>query len=103
MTTGPTVHVGNEAETATGWAYEVQICPSPDAVSSHTVTLSWADHDLISKGLRPPSATVRAALLALLDNAADAFTPDDLPRRFDLATLRRQINGFDDAVRDRLV
>lgn len=101
MTTGSTVNVGNEQETASGWAYEVQICPGPDAVSSHTVTLSWADHDLISKGLRPPSATVRAALLVLLDNPA--FTPDTLPRRFDLATLRRQISGFDDAVRERLV
>jgi hypothetical protein len=55
-----------------------------------------------SKGLRPPSATVRAALAVALDQPAEVLEVAELPRRFDLSTLRRRIEGFDDAVRERL-
>lgn len=90
--------LGPETETARGWSYRVTLHWSLDRASTHTVTLSWADHDQLSAGLVPPSRTVEAALAVALDHA-DGL--DRLPPAFDIATLRRMIAGFDGLVRDR--
>ncbi len=94
------IFVESETETARGWVYAVTMTHPVHGRMRHRVTLSWADHDLISGGMRPPSWTVEAALGVLLD--ADPTVPGALPTRFDISTLRRMIDGFDDLVRARL-
>jgi hypothetical protein len=90
--------LGPETETPRGWSYRVTLHRSPDRASTHTVTLSWADHDQLSAGLVPPSRTVEAALAVVLRHGEGI---DRLPSTFDIATLRRMIAGFDDLVRER--
>jgi hypothetical protein len=95
------VLIGQETETDHGWAYEVTLHWSDAVATDHIVTLSWSDHDQLTGGLIPPSRTVHAALdLALARD--DVFEPGGLPRRFDIATLRRRVPDFDEGVRARL-
>ena len=94
------VRLESETETARGWVYAVTMTHPVRGRMRHRVTLSWADHDLISGGVCPPSRTVEAALVVLLD--VDPAVPGVLPTRFDISTLRRMIDGFDDLVRARL-
>lgn len=90
--------LGPETETSRGWSYRVTLHWSLDRASTHTVTLSWADHDQLSAGLMPPSRTVEAALAVVLEHADGIGR---LPATIDIATLRRMITRFDDLVRER--
>jgi len=94
--------IGHETETDRGWSYDVTVHRAGGPGTRHTVTLSWADHDLLSGGLHPPSRTMRAAMRVLVGVDPSVIDPSGLPSRFDLSTLRRMIAGFDDAVRDRM-
>ncbi len=94
------VRIGAETERARGWAYAATITWPGGGRSEHRVTLSWADHELIAGGVYPPSRTVEAALNVLLD--VGPAGPGSLPGRFDISTLRRMIDGFDDRVRGLL-
>lgn len=94
------VRIESETETARGWVYAVTITHPVRGHMQHRVALSWADHDLISGGVCPPSRTVEAAMGVLLD--ADSIVPGALPTRFDISTLRRMIDGFDERVRAKL-
>lgn len=99
---GGPIHVGPETETGRGWSYEVSLAWPDGHASSHSVTLSWADHDLIAGGMHPPSRTVEAAMCVLLAVGGDVIKIADLPERIDVSTLRRQITDFDGLVQARL-
>ena len=94
------ITISREVEQVRGWCYHVTIRRPSGGTVDYRVTLSWADHDLISGGVCPPSRTVEAALGVLLE--AGPMLPGTLPSRFDLSTVRRMIEGFDDLVRARL-
>lgn len=93
------IQIGPETETGRGWSYEVTIDRSPDQPTRHEVTLSWADHDLLSGGFHPPSRSVEAALAVAIARGERLAR---LPDRFDVSTLRRMIEGFDELVREKM-
>jgi hypothetical protein len=95
----PGFEIGEETETDAGWAYEVIFYAGGGAPSTHRVGLSWMDHDLLSRGLRPPQATLEAVCRVLFGHP-DVL--DTAPARFDVATVRRRISGFDEAVREAM-
>ncbi|USN98486.1 MAG: hypothetical protein H6810_09965 [Phycisphaeraceae bacterium] len=96
------IRIGPETETGQGWSYEITVSWPSGAESAHEVTLSWSDHDLISGGLHPPSQTVDAALRLAASIGEAVFGAGGWPARFDVATLRRRIDRFDERVRERL-
>ncbi len=96
------VRVGPETETERGWSYEATLAWSADRSTRHTVTLSWADHDLLSAGFSPPSRTVEVALGVVVEAGEASLGAGRLPPRFDISTLRRLLPGFDDLVQERL-
>jgi hypothetical protein len=91
--------IGEEAETDAGWAYAVIFFPPGAPPSAHTLSLSWADHERITGGGHRPSATI-AGVCAVLAGRPELVA--GLRAREDASTLRRRIEGFDDAVRATL-
>lgn len=92
------VEVGAERETPSGWSYDVTVDWPEGVETAHRVTLSWADHDHVSGGAVAPSVVVET-MLEVLVRAMDA---DHLPRRIDLATMRRVVEDLDERIRARL-
>ncbi len=92
------VELGSETETDAGWSYEAAIFWPEGVEGTHTVSLSWADHDHISGGGSPPSK-VAQALLAVLVRELEA---EEMPARLDLSTMRRIVGDLDERVRARL-
>lgn len=101
------VVVASEEEIARGWLYEVTIAWPGDgeSVTSHSVTLSWSDHDYWSGGSAEPSRVVEAVLRVLaerLDRESlrlPGVEPGALPRRFDASLCRRLVSDIDEALR----
>lgn len=90
------VEVMLEHETPRGWGYTVRL-PGPDGGREHEVTLSWADHDYWCGGTLAPSRVVARALETMLRVGLPGGLT--LPAKFDLATVRRWIRGFDSELR----
>lgn len=90
------VEVMLEHETPRGWGYTVRLA-GPAGPREHEVTLSWADHDYWCGGAQPPSRVVERALETMLRVGLPGGV--ELPAKFDLATVRRWIRGFDTELR----
>jgi hypothetical protein len=98
MNTRSWLEIGEEVEQPSGWAYRVARLDGTGQVSStHTVRLSWVDHDQFSGGACRPSVVVEAVLDALIDAGFE-----DWPAVFDLSTARRWVPELRAAVQERL-
>ena len=98
--TRPTRHilVQSEAETPTGWTFEVSRGSS--SADTHRISLSWADYEYWTHGVSPPSRLVEMLMLALEELRPDA----EIGGRVDASTLRRIIGGatLDEWLKERL-
>ncbi len=98
MSLADRIEIGLEAEEANGWSYRVARLDAHDCVvSTHTVLLSWVDHDALSGGTSAPSCVMLAILQALLDAGVS-----DWPERFDASTARRWIPSLPEVIAQRL-
>lgn len=86
------VVIEREDETTSGWRYGVRIVRGDAEGSTHTVTLSWADHDDLVGGGIGPSKLVEAVVSVLLRARGD----DGVPARFDVSTVRRWVPDLPD-------
>lgn len=92
------LEIGEETEQTSGWAYRVaQIDEQGKVRSTHTVLLSWVDHDQFSGGASRPSTVVQAVLDAILDAGITQW-----PERFDLSTARRWVPDLRAALLEKL-
>ncbi|GIW74153.1 MAG: hypothetical protein KatS3mg103_0675 [Phycisphaerales bacterium] len=100
MATGSTAEIDVQTETATagGWSYQVVLVIGQRS-STHTVTLSWHDHDYWCGGALPPSRLLERLLAIVAANLGQGRTPATLPARFDCATARRWLPELDDLLR----
>ncbi len=96
-TDAPAILVEHEAETDRGWRYDIRLTASASA-SRLEVSLAWVDHEYWCGGTKSPSRVIEAVIEALLD----CVNADELPSRFDAATVRRWCPGIDADVRRRL-
>ncbi len=83
--------VDEEHETDRGWSYIVTLSWKARGTSEHEITLSWVDHDQLTGGLMPPSRLVERVAKV----AATAMGVDELPKRFDVSSMRRAIPSFE--------
>jgi hypothetical protein len=95
MTT-PSYTLDGEHETPRGWLYTFTVQTDSDARHIE-LTLSWVDHEHLVGGSIAPERVAEAVLVVALD-----FFGRDLPARFDVASLRRRIDGFEQTIRDRI-
>lgn len=95
------VDIGQETETAGGWKYEVLVRRPGQSQTSHSVSLSWVDHDYWSGGRLPPSQVVEAVLRYALEH--DGHPPSGSamtwPAQFDAARIRRWFPRMDEELR----
>ncbi|MCB9844763.1 MAG: hypothetical protein H6811_02085 [Phycisphaeraceae bacterium] len=92
------LEVGQETEVERGWEYQVVVARPGRAPSTHTVSLSWADHDHWSGGALPPSDVIRRVLEYVLERDPQR----EWPRRFDAATARRWCPRLDAYLLERI-
>lgn len=85
------VTIDTESEGAHGWVYLVKVMWKGAGESTHELHLAWVDHDAICGGAHPPSDVARRAAMV----AAESLGRDNLPKRFDVSTLRRLVPGFE--------
>lgn len=80
------IRIEREREVESGWEFDVRVNAGQAADPARfALTLSWADYDHWSSGTEPPSEIARQVVEFVL-----AHRPaDELPRRFDAATVRR--------------
>ena len=89
----PRVEVQTEQERPGGWLYHV-IVHRESGPATHTVTLSWRDHDFWCSGASAPSKVIQAVLEYLLRHETPA-----LPPKFDAARARRWLPQIDQDIR----
>lgn len=91
------IHVEHEHEILNGWRYDIMLTGTA-GTTRHKVSLAWVDHEYWCGGARSPSRVIEAVLEALLE----CMRAEELPTRFDAATVRRWCPGIDADVRRRL-
>lgn len=84
----PEIEVQTEEESGRGWIYHATI-QREGRRTEHTVTLSWADHELWSGGRVAPSKVVEELIAFMLERERE------VPARFDAATVRRWLPDVD--------
>ena len=94
----PEIEVGTETATPGGWTYAVTLVGHKGS-SSHTVTLSWHDHDYWCGGAIAPSRMLERLLALVAAHLGEGDTPKTLPERFDAATARRWLPDLDEVLR----
>lgn len=92
------IDVKTETEEARGWTYLVEVRHDDGAVTSHTVTLAWVDHDHWTGGSVAPSRTIQAVLKYVIEQAPER----GLPAEFDAARARRWLPRIDRELRTAL-
>lgn len=92
------ITIDGEHETDRGWLYTFTLTRGDGAVSDHELTLSWVDHEHLVGGSLSPSLVARASAQL----GAEHFGAGELPARFDVSSLRRLVDGFDDRVRSMI-
>ncbi len=95
------VDIGQETETQAGWKYEVRLSRPGQGQTSHSVSLSWVDHDYWSGGRMPPSQVVEAVLRYALehDGHQAGGVAATWPTNFDAARIRRWFPRMDEELR----
>ena len=78
------IEVGEETESTHHWAYEVRVFDAGRAYP-FTVTLSFQDYDLWSRGRVAPSRVVEACFRYLLARES----PGEIMPKFDCSVIRR--------------
>lgn len=84
----PKVDVLTESDTNAGWRFSVEIRSRRGGASTHDVTMSFQDYEMLCRGTRPPSDVIGAVVATLLSGRIEA-APKPLPASFDLATAFR--------------
>ena len=95
-----TISIESEKERGEGWLFIILVHTSgqPDIEDRRfEITLSWADYDYWSGGLRSPSQVARDCLEFALDQSSKTGTT--IPGRFDASTLRRLFPDTDSYLR----
>ena len=92
--------IGEEDEQDHQWSYAVNVFAG-GRLRAMTVTLSYQDYDLWSRGRVAPSRVVEACLAYLLE-AGGSGTAADLASSFDCSTLRRTFPTLDEELPQRL-
>lgn len=82
-----------EHETPKGWLYTFTLHMGAEP-SHHELTLSWVDHEHLVGGSIAPEHIARAVFML----AVEVFGAE-MPPKFDVSTLRRRVDGFDERVR----
>lgn len=95
------VDIGQETETGAGWKYEVLLRRPGQGQTSHSVSLSWVDHDYWSGGRIPPSQVVEAVLRYAIEHDGDRARGATMtwPAHFDAARIRRWFPRMDEELR----
>lgn len=94
-----TVTVDKEEEFQGGWMFEVTVRDGPGRdgpARGHRVTLAWVDYEHWSHGRLAPERVVQRVVTQLLASGMGQRLPD----RFDAATARRWVKGFDQLMGD---
>lgn len=91
--------VESEEEAGEGWQFVVRIDPADRQGHSLRIelTLSWADYNFWSGGMRPPSDVASEVVSFALKKSAESKI--EIPKRFDASIIRRLFPGADDALR----
>ena len=92
----PSFTLDGEHETPRGWLYTFTL-KDPAGDRHIELTLSWVDHEHMVGGSIAPEHVAEA----VFQIAIEFFGPD-IPARFDVASLRRRIDGFEQLIRDRI-
>ena len=85
-----------EYETATGWLYTFSVERGNER-KHHELTLSWVDHEHLVNGAIAPERVAFAAFGLAVEHFGAS-----LPERFDVSSLRRHIESFDERSRSRI-
>ena len=85
-----------ESEAAHGWSFELTL-RNGDQESSHTVTMSYRDHDYWCSGSVAPSRVVAAVVEYVAQHWQGT-----LPAKFDASTARRWTPHVDRELQERL-
>lgn len=93
----PRVLVEQENELERGWSFVVRV-ESEAGSTSHTIRLSWVDHEYWSHGGSGPSRVIGALVEFLLERGGF----DVLGESFDAAAVRRLHPSVDRELPDRL-
>lgn len=88
--------VDAESETSLGWTFVVML-RNGDAESTHTVTMSYRDHDYWCSGSIAPSRVVTAVVEYVAQHWQGT-----LPAKFDASTARRWTPHVDRELQERL-
>ena len=92
----PRYTLDGEHETQRGWLYTFTL-NDPSGDRHVELTLSWVDHEHLVGGSIAPEHVAEAVFVVALD-----FFGADLPPRFDVSSLRRRIDGFEQTIRERI-
>ena len=92
--------IGQEDEQDHQWSYQVSVFAG-GRLRQMTVTLSYQDYDLWSRGRVAPSRVVEACLVFLLEQGG-VVSAADLVDSFDCSTLRRTFPMLDQELPQRL-
>lgn len=85
------IEVGEETEADNHWSYAVRVFDS-GRTHDYTVTLSFQDYDLWSRGRVAPSRVIEAAFEFLLANEPAT----SIMSRFDCSVIRRYFPKVDE-------
>ena len=91
----PSIQIDGEHETATGWLYTLTANWANGTSSDHELTMAWVDHEHLVNGAISPSVIAKGAAQL----AVEYFGREQMPARCDISNLRRQIPGFEQAIK----
>ena len=84
--------ITQESDTPVGWRFAVEITSRRAGTTTHELTMSFHDYELLCRGTRPPSK-VAVELVERLVSGEIENAPKPLPVRFDAATATRWMAG----------
>ncbi len=90
----PAFTLDGEHETPNGWLYTFTLSPG---MSHHEMTLSWVDHEHLVGGSIAPEHVARAIFSLAIE-----FFDHQVPSKFDVSSLRRRFDRFEEVVRARI-
>jgi len=91
--------VESEEEAGEGWRFFVRVDPADGQGRSLRIelTLSWADYDFWSGGVRSPSDVALDVMRFLIEKSTESLF--EIPKRFDASIVRRLFPGADKTLR----
>lgn len=84
----PTVEIIRETDTPVGWRFDVGIGSRRGGTTTHELTMSFQDYELLCRGTRPPSEVAGELIERFLSGEIENV-PRPLPASFDLSTAMR--------------